>query len=492
MSFITSGSGAITDPANAPIDVTRNSAGPYLPGVAYTWNITNLDDYTTYTLTTTNGTITRTSATLTYTPSTSGAGGWTMNGRQINLTIASISAFVSSTNASAASYTGANSANSNYSIGAWTANIALGVSQSPLFSQYSSTGALQWHRYFYDPAAVLIYQAWGAKLASDNTTFALVNDGGNTRAYIIKLSVSGTVVWSKYLSNFVPQYGAIAVDSSDNVIFGGYSGGLTAIAKYNTSGTQQWQFVSGANSDFIYGITTDASNNIFFVTGNSTRCFVVKLNSAGTVQWSTRLDNTQIYGNGIALDSAGNVYVCGQYFLGGTTDYGFICKLNSSGVVQWQFQDINVRYFGIAVDSSDNVYTSGPVYSGGSPGGSYNIVKRDSLGTVQWARNFSASSGAQATQAYISIAGSSYYLTCSGFVTNFLLNQGRFPIDGSIPTFSIGSGPGSYISTSVTTTAGTMTNPAGSLTLAVSALAETTSTLTNGSTGLTVQLKQGV
>jgi outer membrane protein assembly factor BamB len=482
-------SSAIIDPAKVPTTVTANSAGPYLPGVAYSWNITNLDDYTTYTLSTTNGTITRSAATLTYTPSSSGSGGWTINGRNIAISIASIIAFISTSNVSNnVFFAGANDSNSTYNIGLWTANTNLGGTYTTVVAQYSPSGTRNWIKVFYHSTD--FFRGAGVKLASDNTLFVSMSDTSNTRAYILKLDTSGNVSWSKYLASFSVEVGAVAVDTSNNVIFGGSSGGLTAIAKYNTSGTQQWQYKSSANSDYIYGITTDSSNNIFFVTGNGSDCKIVKLNSAGAVQWVTRLTNTQIYGYSIALDSAGNVYVTGQYFLSGTTYYGFVCKLNSSGTLQWQRHMLNQKFDGCAVDSSDNVYASGQDYPGGSPTGYQTVAKWNGSGTLQWQRTVYYGA-TNTSNNRISIAGSAFYLTNSGYASgSYILGQNKFPIDGSIPSFSIGSAAGTYAASSYTESAGSMSNPAGTLTLDASSLTETTSTPTNQALTSTINAKQ--
>ena len=87
MSFILSPATAIIEPIDAPVDLLTNTAAPYYSGGTYTWTITNFDSFTTYTVTTTNGTVSQASGTITYTPSTGGAGGFTVNNRVISLTV---------------------------------------------------------------------------------------------------------------------------------------------------------------------------------------------------------------------------------------------------------------------------------------------------------------------------------------------------------------------------------------------------------------------
>lgn len=87
MSFILSPATAIIEPIDAPVDLLTGTAAPYYSGGSYTWTITNFDSFTTYTVATTNGTVSQANGTVTYTPSTGGAGGFTINNRVINLTV---------------------------------------------------------------------------------------------------------------------------------------------------------------------------------------------------------------------------------------------------------------------------------------------------------------------------------------------------------------------------------------------------------------------
>lgn len=75
-------------PSSAPtwttlINITGPAAGSNLAIVSTTFTITNFDSYTTYELSTTNGTVVRSNETITYTPSSVGSGGFLINGRTI-------------------------------------------------------------------------------------------------------------------------------------------------------------------------------------------------------------------------------------------------------------------------------------------------------------------------------------------------------------------------------------------------------------------------
>jgi acyl-CoA thioesterase FadM len=189
----------------------------------------------------------------------------------------------------------------------------------------------------------------------------------------------------------------IATDSDGNIYVTGYTGGdfssyINAgdedifVAKYSSSGTQQWtQQLGTSSTDYGFGITTDFSGNVY-VTGSTTGdfssyinagdmdIFVAKYNSSGTQQWTQQLGTSSTdYGFGITTDSSGNVYVTGSTRggLDGNTFAGsedlFVVKYDSSGVKQWtqQLGSSNFDYgHDIATDSSGNVYVTGSTWGG--------------------------------------------------------------------------------------------------------------------------------
>lgn len=87
MSFIIQPTQPITDPQDIPVTLTADSSAPMYASLSYTFTITDLDSYVTYTLTATNGTVSRSGGTITYTPASSGPGGFIINGRTVSLTI---------------------------------------------------------------------------------------------------------------------------------------------------------------------------------------------------------------------------------------------------------------------------------------------------------------------------------------------------------------------------------------------------------------------
>jgi hypothetical protein len=172
---------------------------------------------------------------------------------------------------------------------------------------------------------------------------------------------------------------SVATDSSGNVYSGGVStvpsqtgSGQAYLVKYNSSGTVQWQksFWSTTGSSFsstIKGLAIDSSANIY-VTGDlqistsptNSPAYVAKFDTSGTKQWETRIYSTSnsATGSGLVLDSSANVYIAGQVQRAGSPYYdGFLIKFNSAGTVQWQrtFSTTYSTYiYGLAIDQTGN------------------------------------------------------------------------------------------------------------------------------------------
>jgi hypothetical protein len=170
----------------------------------------------------------------------------------------------------------------------------------------------------------------------------------------------------------------ITVDSSGNVYVCGYAPPVAFSAefqayliKYNTSGTLQWQrkLHGGTNAkDFFYGVAVDSSSNVYVVGESDNNSIsvrsdglIAKYDSSGTIQWQRRLgapsagSSTQA----VVADSSGDIYICGITSIG--VDSIQIAKYNSSGTIQWQRYITNstrMRGFGIKL-LSNNIYVCG-------------------------------------------------------------------------------------------------------------------------------------
>lgn len=483
MSFILGGSGVITDPVNAPIDITANTAAPYYEGIAYQWSITNLDDYTTYTLSSTNGTITRASATLTYTPSTGGAGGWTMNGRIVNLTILPITNWLETlTGVTFRGYGVATNSSNDIFV-----NGISNVTRSGLaVAKFDSKGTIQWQR-----RLTASYAANGYSCVLDSSSNVYLVGGSATTsggAIVAKYDTNGTIQAQNQYNDAVTYSGvsapAIDIDSSGNVYVCG-QGLHTAtgfyrgfIFKLNSSLNITWQKEIGEINGNVYftGVTVDSSGNVYAVGWSNQwrNISLLKYNSAGTLQFQVDFGPfNAFYPSKLKLDASGNIYILSQ-------SSPIIAKLNSSGVVQWQRSLSSSNFYDLSLDSSGNIYVVGDNNLTGNS--EYIIAKYDGSGVIQWQRRL-GTTGTSDTAYGVSV-DSSGNIVVNGYFGGGSALLARLPADGSkTGTYTVGASTFVYAASAATDAAGTMA--AGSQTFqfytptyAVTALGATDAALT--------------
>ena len=261
--------------------------------------------------------------------------------------------------------------------------------------------------------------------------------GTNRDMTFAKVTPQGSLDWARALSGAADNNGQCsAIDSSGNF----YACGSTAIdppndaliAKYDTSGTFQWQRKFGddaagqAGTQFFGQLVVDDNGDIILggnayegaqVAGRGQDAIMAKYNSSGTVLWqyghaSSGTDNESI--NGMATDSSNNIYIVGA----SGTNYGMVAKLNSSGVIQWQR---SITYTpgtdpdsadGVAVDGSGNVYVVGFTRDGAVFGGTSDAyaIKYDSSGVLQWQRVFGDSQYNNASDVALDSSGNLFVL----------------------------------------------------------------------------------
>lgn len=288
-------------------------------------------------------------------------------------------------------------------------NLGPGASKSQVV-KINNTGVIQWQRQM--SSTDIDYPSVGFAgstiNASTGDVYAVGNNatGGTNNAYIWKYNSSGTLQWQKkigdlYNSTYVAGTGAgtLAVDSAGNLDFVlSNIGNKVAVMQVNPSGNTMFQVALNSPGGFTNTqadcIAVDSSNNILFggyIYDSGFSMLVGKFNGDnGAALWANRVVSNPSsfyagWGRGVGTDSSNNVYVASQAS-GNSTN---VCKFNSSGTVQW------IRNFGtgsgsfaeprdMAVDSSGNSYTligSGELY----------IVKYNSSGVIQWQRRLQCS-----------------------------------------------------------------------------------------------------
>lgn len=292
----------------------------------------------------------------------------------------------------------------NVYVGGMHAN---GTATGAFLIKYNSSGTLQWQRSLQNPASGNNARIYRIAIDSSGNPYAvgeyysIQTPYSEREPFVVKYNSSGVLQWQRYLSNKAGSaanesgYG-IAVDSSANVyitglhVFTASANQMAFIAKYNSSGTLQWQrwdYISTSAQDVFYCAAVDSSGNIYVAgrqlnaAGSGYIGTISKYNSSGTVQWRRTLTSPNVSAwqylqfKGIAVDSSANVYVISaDQNIAQTGNFAtYIFKYNTSGTIQWQRRFIdsytvpgNAQNNNIVVDSgNDLLITSGMKNSSG-------------------------------------------------------------------------------------------------------------------------------
>lgn len=371
-----------------------------------------------------------------------------------------------------------------------------------IVAKYNSAGVLQWQQYVVYTSSDAFY---GVSVDSSNNIYVVGASiiTGVRAMTITVLNSSGTLLWKNKVEGSQSGFGySVAVDSVNNTYITGQilSGFNTAqTVKFNSSGVIQWQTKLSNTSYHANGfcIALDGSNNVYIagaslISGSGYWSgLVAKYNTSGTLQWQKILSygvpkNTFLYG--CTVDASGNMYVCGYSSGGGATDT-IIAKYNSSGVVQWQRSLSNsdaVRALKIALDSSNNVYICGEATT--FPMESF-VVKYNSSGVIQWQRKLSnntASSNDSFADIKISSAGLIYVCGYSNPNSTPEILFASLPSDGSkTGVYSVGIYTFTYASSTFTESSASYTAADSTLTSAATGYSSPVNTLSIGNSTLT-------
>lgn len=309
----------------------------------------------------------------------------------------------------------------------------------------------------------------------------------NDEPVIAKLDSGLNILWQRELGitgNFELDC-SVLPDSSGNVyvvattkLDGTGNKQDIFIAKYNSSGSIQWQrklFDSNTNLQ-LKGFVTDNGVYLAGATGNypSDYPFIAHINTSGGTVYQKLVAQTQRVFYDIKVDSSGNAYAFGtegfsKYNTGGTrvlhkraynasgqasyfqagsvsptngdivayglssrwvSSGGVVIAFDSSGSQDWQYETTTGSTFYAAANVDGNGNTYGLAFKSGG----LVIVKRNSSGTLVWQRKITAS-GLSASQADIRIVGDDFIVSARD--NAFFC---KLPTDGSLTgTYTVGS-----------------------------------------------------
>ena len=243
---------------------------------------------------------------------------------------------------------------------AFTVSTGAGSTDCLIF-KYNSSGTLQWQR-----TLGSANQEFCQAIAIDSSNNLYITGravSGTHNCLIAKYNSSGTIQWQRTLGGTENDQGNdIAVDSSGNVYVTGQtkSGDNDVfVAKYNSSGTIQWQRILGtSSSDSGHGIAVDDSGNVYVVGstqsgGGNPNILIAKYNSSGTAQWQRSLTGNPASnndeGNKIEVDNEGNIYIVGFGYTSSATAM-LIAKLPDDGSLTGTYGDFT--YSSLSLTSS--------------------------------------------------------------------------------------------------------------------------------------------
>lgn len=194
-----------------------------------------------------------------------------------------------------------------------------------VLAKYDTSGNIQWQRRLGTEFNT------GSGIAIDSSGNIFVTAESNGRIFVAKYNSSGTIQWQ--IKSTVSAEGRnITVDSSGNIYVLGKQNnpGVAIVIKMDTNGSILWQrsITPSQNNAVLDGIAIDSLFNVYVsgetpgLSGSGRDMLLAKFNSSGTVQWQRALaGHDSDYSYAVAVDSLGSIAFAADTWLG---SYGML------------------------------------------------------------------------------------------------------------------------------------------------------------------------
>jgi hypothetical protein len=229
-----------------------------------------------------------------------------------------------------------------------------------LICKYNSSGVLQWQRFLLRNVSLPTYNVTTSinGIAIDSSDNVIVcgsntygDQGDSGEALVAKYNNDGALQWQKFLGDYstddkTQAFFSASVDSNDNILLSGVRAdtnddNFLLLAKFNSSGTLQWQKKLTSSADDAAGSRKSVvdSKDDLIVTyytgfGAQSEVLVLKINGAdGSTEWGRQLMTADYdYPLGIGLDNTQNILIVGRTNEGSNPAFFFKLQPDGDGI----------------------------------------------------------------------------------------------------------------------------------------------------------------
>ncbi|HVZ38505.1 MAG TPA: hypothetical protein VHI13_04460, partial [Candidatus Kapabacteria bacterium] len=221
----------------------------------------------------------------------------------------------------------------------------------------------------------------------------------NGGIYVVKVNDAGAILWSRTytVANVTLQAENIRQTRDGGYIIAGSYGASAYLLKTDSKGNIQWQYAYQGDHPYCLEVRQTSDGGYVAVgvaNPEGHNVYVLKVSSTGVVQWA------KYYGGGnrdvgwsIQQAADGGYVVAGftnSYSGAGINEQMFLMRLQSNGTVQWVKRygnNLTTTTTCSLIKTADGGYMAVGVDAGTRH---VNLVKVDSGGVLQWARQYNS------------------------------------------------------------------------------------------------------